>query len=121
MQKVTALKKQGKKACQKDGCERHEKGYVVTVNLADRNDANLTRYIREGKAGRCSEETLEHGLVRFHFPPGECPGHRLGWEDELPVYFVGERKTVHDEYHERLDTGAKALVAATTRLSEMEE
>lgn len=121
-QLITTLRRQGIRRCQRDGCDRDLKGYAVTLNLADPADANVARYIREGKAGRCEERLLDgvSGAVEFRFPPGECPGHRLDWQDD-PVYFAGERKTVHDEWQERYQTGSEALVAATTRLREMQE
>lgn len=121
-QLVTTLRRQGIRRCFKASCERYEKGYTVTLNLADPADANLARYIREGKAGRYEEVLLTgvEGGMQFQFPPGECPGHRLDWQDD-PVYIVGERKTVHDEWHERYCKGSEALVAATSRLKEIEE
>ena len=119
-QHIATLRRQGIRRCFKDGCERYEKGYDIVLDLADPADANVARYIREGKAGRYEERLLVKGATAFHFLPGECPGHRLDWQDD-PVYFVGQRKTVHDEFQERYQTGAEALVAATMRLQEMED
>jgi len=126
-QLITTLRRKGMRRCFKDGCERYEKGYTIALNLSDKADANLLRYIREGKAGRYAElpMPLEDGgvspvLVQIQFPPGECPGHRLDWQDD-PIYIVGERKTVHDEWQDRYRTGAEALVVATTRLKDMQE
>lgn len=120
MQLITVDRRRGLRACDKE-CERYNRGYTITLNLADPADANLARYIREGKAGRAVEvPMLVEGAVEFQFPPGQCPGHQLSWQDD-PAYFAGVRRTVHDEWHERYAVGAEALVAARTRLQERKE
>ena len=119
-QRLSVLKRDGIAPCPKTGCKRWEEGWSVTLNLNDPDDANLMRFIREGKMGRFEEERMAGltGGVRIHFPPGQCVGHKP-WEN--PVYIVGERKTVQSEWHERLDTGARALIAAVERKNEMME
>ena len=124
MQKITALRRTIRLACPKSGCKRYEEGWQIVLNLADPKDANVARYIREGKLSLRYEEVLLpeiQGAVAFRFLPGQpCPGHTGdGWQE--PIYIVGERKTVHDEWHERYCTGAEALVAARTRLKERQE
>ena len=117
-QRITTIRPNAITACPKTGCERYEKGYSVVLNLGDPRDANVARYIREGKAGRHIEEVMPgvQGLIRMAFPPGYCPGHRP-WE--RPVYIVGERKTTQDEWHHRYLEGGEALVKATKRKLEM--
>jgi hypothetical protein len=127
MQAITAAKRQGVKPCPKDGCERWEKGYSISLDLGDEGDASLYRYIREGKAGQYQEAPLVDGAVRIQFPPGQCTGHKLQWEDDEALYFAGttaaghKRRTTHEEYQERYQVGGDALIAARTRLREMEE
>jgi hypothetical protein len=127
MQAITAAKRQGSKPCPKDGCERWEKGYSITLDLSDEKDANLYRYIREGKAGQHKEAALVEGAIRIDFFPGQCTGHRLQWEDDEAIYFAGttpagrKRRTTHDEYQERYQVGGDALIEARTRLKEMNE
>ena len=117
-QRLTALRPVGLSACPKTGCERYEKGYTITLNLADPEDANVLRFLREGKAGRFIEEVMPgvEGLRHIVFPPGQCPGHRP-WE--RPTYIVGEHKATHDEFQTRYLEGGDALVKATKRKLEM--
>jgi hypothetical protein len=119
-QSLSVLKRKGMRRCFKDGCERYEKGWDVTLNLADPQDANAARFIREGKLGRFEERVMGglEGVLTFHFSPGECLGHQMDWQDD-PVYIAGTRKTVREEWHTRLDGGARTLIAATTRKNEM--
>jgi hypothetical protein len=127
MQAITAVRRKGIVNCPKDGCPKYEKGYSIVVDMNSDADRNVARFVREGKIGRFAEELLEHGLIRFHFPPGQCSGHRITWDDELPVYFVGQtaaghkRKTNHDEYQERFHDGSHALIKTTQRKKEMTE
>ena len=118
-QKIAALRPRGIMACPKSGCVRYEKGYAIVLNLADPEDANVARFVHEGKMGRYEEQILESGVIRFWFLPGQCSGHRRGWEE--PVYIVGQRKTNHDEFHSRYIAGSEALVKATTRVKEMSQ
>lgn len=111
-----------RRPCPKTGCEKYEHGWNIVLNLHDPDDANVARFIREGKTGRLYEETLlEGGVLTLHFLAGQpCLGHLVsGWSE--PVYIAGDRKTVHDEWHNRYCEGAEALVAATTRLKEIRE
>ena len=118
-QRITQLPANGLAACPRTGCQRYEKGYSVTLNLADPQDANVMRFIREGKAGRFLEALVPgvEGVRQITFPPGYCPGHRP-WE--APVYIVGERKSTRDEWHHRYVEGGEALVKTVKRKLEME-
>ncbi len=116
-QKITTLRRKGVEPCPKSGCTRDERGYELVVNPADAPDANLIRFLREGKAGRFLETALDAGLIKFFIYPGQCPGHKPDWQE--PVYIVGTRKTNHDEYHTRYLEGGEALVKATTRALDM--
>ncbi len=124
-QQIAALRRKGdRRPCPRAGCERYEKGWQVVLNMADPADANVARFIREGKTMRRYEEMAADGLegvITFRFHAGQpCLGHLAGgWEE--PVYVVGDRKTDHDEWHYRYEEGALALIAATTRLREMED
>lgn len=118
-QRLTVIRPDSLVACPKTGCERYEKGYSVMLNLADPQDANVLRYVREGKAGRFVEEVMNvERLRKITFPPGHCPGHRP-WE--RPTYVVGERRTDHDEWHYRYQEGGEALVKAVKRKMEIME
>src|SRR5574341_2164021 len=113
-----------KQTCEEMGCPQYEQGYQIVLNTADPADTNLARYLDEGKAQRFFEkEILMDGAVAYKFPAGQpclrSPHDVPSWDD--PVYIVGERKTTKDEWHTRLSEGAEALVAATTRLKEMED
>ena len=120
-QKITALRQAVRLPCPRTDCDKYEKGWQIVVNMADPADANVARYIREGKLKlRYEEVLLQDKVLAFRFPPGQpCPGHQdSGWEE--PIYIVGQRKTNHDEWHHRYGEGARALVKATTRKKEME-
>ena len=121
-QQLTAIRRVAdRKPCPKAGCDKYEKGWEVVLDLNNPEDANVARFIREGKTGRRYEEyLLVKGAVAFRFLAGQpCLGHlNDGWEE--PVYIAGDRKTDHDEWHYRYCEGAEGLVAATTRLKEME-
>lgn len=117
MQRVGVIRPEGYTACPKSGCPRYEKGWEIVLNMHDPEDANVARFVREGKTGCRYEETIdETGVLKFRFPAGQCPGHRP-WEN--PKYVVGRRFTTGDEFDERLDSGARALIAATSRKQEV--
>lgn len=122
-QRIAAVRRLVKRTCAEIGCAQHELGWTIQVDLSSPEDANVARFIREGKTRRrYAEVELVPGAVEFRFAAGQpclsSPHQVESWEE--PAYFVGDRQTVREEWHTRFEEGGDALIAVTTRLREME-
>ena len=117
------MTKRGRLPCPGSGCPAYEKGWDIELNLADPADANLMRYIHEGKTQRqFAEAILMPGVIRVHFLAEQfCMGHRAALWAEEEKYVVGTRQATQDEFDYRWQEGGEALAAATKRLKEMQE
>jgi hypothetical protein len=114
-QRLGALRRDVREPCPGAGCPLYENGWSIEVNLADAQDANVARFIREGKTGRRYEEVLlMENVMQFRFYADQpCLGHKIAWRD--PVYLVGQRKATESEYKDRLGEGVEAINYGRTR------
>jgi len=122
-QHIAAMTKRGRLPCPGSGCQAYEKGWDIDLNMADPEDANLARFIREGKAQRkYAKALLMPGVIRFHFLAEQpCMGHHAAMWAEDEKYVVGTRQATQDEFDYRFQAGGEALAVATQRLKEMED